>query len=258
MPIAHLSQRAVLGIRGGDAAAFLQGLITNDIALLARGAPLYAGLLSPQGKALFSFILFAGDDGGLLLDCAAEQADVLAKRLAMFRLRRDVTIERTGLAVFAGWGEASEHPRDPRHPAAGARWIAASAAETGSLADWHAHRIPLGLPEADEIGSDELLWLEANGRELNGVSFTKGCYVGQENTARMHHRGKVRKALVGARIAGTPAGTVVRAGTKEAGQLRGKPCGDLQMLLIRTEFLDAELVSDAGPVTLIRPHWLQA
>ena len=256
MPIAHLSQRAVLRLSGSEVRSFLQGQITNDIALLAPDAPLYAGLLTPQGKALFAFILFAAPEGAILLDCDAAQAPALARRLAMFRLRRDVAIAQTELSVFAAWGEMHAETADPRLAAAGARWIAASADTTATLADWHAHRIPLGLPEGDEIGSDELLWLETNGRELHGVSFSKGCYVGQENTARMHHRGKVRKALVGARISGSAADAIVHAGAREAGHLRGSPHDGLQMLLIRTEFMEHALSGETGPITIVRPPWI--
>lgn len=256
MPTAQLSQRAVLKLAGRDCASFLQGQITNDINLLGPDAPLYAAQLSPQGKTLFAFILFAAPDGAILLDCDAAQAEALARRLAMFRLRREVTIEPTSLKVFAAWGEPSPHCTDPRLAEAGARWIAESAQVSATLADWHAHRIPLGLPEADEIGTDELLWLEANGRELNGVSFTKGCYVGQENTARMHHRGKVRKALMGCRIDAVPANPTVFAGSREAGILRGTAHGGLKMLLLRKEYREQPLTCESGPVTPIIPPWL--
>ena len=258
MPIAKLSQRAVLAISGADARAFLQGQITNDIDQLTPCAPLYAGLLSPQGKCLFAFILFAVDGDSILLDCAATQAESLAKRLSMFKLRRAVSIAPTPLAVFASWGERSSHPADPRSPAAGARWVAAAEPVTATLEDWHAHRLPLALPEADELGSDDLLWLETNARDLNGVSFTKGCYVGQENTARMHHRGKVRKALLAVQLSAVATSTTLRAGDKDAGSLRGTPHGALQMALVRTEYLDQPLSIDGAPAPIIRPEWLTA
>ena len=128
-----------------------------------------------------------------LLDCEADQADALRKRLSIYRLRRPITIERDD-ALAVHWAvTGSEGVGDPRDPALGRRWIApASEAATGFLA----HRLSLGIIEGmAELGQDKTLWLECRAREQRGVSFTKGCYIGQENTARMHHRGKVSKML---------------------------------------------------------------
>ncbi|MFN3371328.1 MAG: YgfZ/GcvT domain-containing protein [Sphingomonadaceae bacterium] len=258
MPTCHLAHRALMRLSGPDVRPFLQGQITHDMALLAPDRPLYAGLLSPQGKALFQLFLFAdGDD--VLLDVAAAQADALAKRLLMFRLRRQVAIEaEAGLAVFQGWGEPSDRPADPRLPEAGHRFIGPPAAGDATLEDWHARRLSLGLPDADEIGQDELLWLETNARELDGVSFTKGCYTGQENTARMHHRDRVRKRLLPLRLAGEGAEDApVMAGERVAGSLRGRRHGELQMALLRTEQLGEPLTVAGAPAHLVRPGWLQ-
>jgi folate-binding protein YgfZ len=257
MPLCHLADRALLRLSGPDTRAFLQGQITQDIALLAPDRPLHAGLLSPQGKALFQLFLFA-DGEDVLVDVEAQQAEALAKRLSLFRLRRQLSIEpEPSLAVFQQWGDASAHPPDPRLPEAGHRFLAAPADGDATLADWHAHRLPLGLPDGGEIGEDELLWLETNARELNGVSFTKGCYTGQENTARMHHRDRLRKRLLPLRLSGPGApGATVMAGDRAAGALRGARHGDLHMALLRTEFLDAPLTVDGAPAELIRPPWL--
>jgi folate-binding protein YgfZ len=185
-----LTDRALLRISGEDVRGFLQGLLTAD----TNGPfPAWSALLSPQGKALFDFILWAdGDD--ILIDCEAEQADALARRLSIYRLRRPITIARDDtLAVH--WSRDPGHGvPDPRLADLGQRWLApANAPATG----WLAHRLSLGVTEGmAELGSDKTLWLECNARELNGVSFTKGCYVGQENTARMHHRSKVNRRLV--------------------------------------------------------------
>lgn len=184
-----LIDRAVIRLSGEDVRGFLQGLVTNDV---LGPLPVWAGLLTPQGKALFDFIIWAdGDD--ILLDCEADQADALVRRLSMYRLRRPITIARDP-ALAVHWSpDGSEGTPDPRNPALGHRWIAApdEAAE-----GWHAHRLSLGTVEGmAELGQDKTLWLEANAREQNGVSFTKGCYVGQENTARMHHRDKVNRFL---------------------------------------------------------------
>ena len=250
-----MSNRAVLRLSGPDVRPFLQGLLTQDVGLLGDATPLYAGLLSPQGKALFALFLFAeGDD--VLVDVEAAQLDALSRRLTMFRLRRQVTIApEPGLAVWQQWGEPSPHPADPRSARAGSRFLAPPGGESVGLADWHAHRLVLGLPEADEIGSDELLWLETNARELNGVSFTKGCYTGQENTARMHHRDKLRKRLLAVRVPDSVDGPITSEG-KPAAELRGVRHGDLQMALVRMEFADRPLEIAGVPVELVKPEWL--
>lgn len=262
MPLCHMINRKILRLSGPDVRPFLQGLLTQDIGALTDSTPQYAGLLSPQGKALFQLFLFAdGDD--VLIDVEAAQADALAKRLAMFRLRRQVGIApEPGLKVFQQWGGPGN---DPRIPLAGSRFLAADAAADATMEAWHAHRLPLGLPEADEIGSDELLWLETNARELNGVSFTKGCYTGQENTARMHHRDRLRKRLLPLRLSGPAAADAqVMAGDRVAGELRGarhvspEGTGDLQMAIFRTDYLDQPLTVAGAQAVLIRPGWLLA
>ncbi len=199
MAATTLADRALIRLSGEDVSGFLQGLVTNDLALLAPGRPLWAGLLTAQGKALFDFILWdASDPGGsggdVLIDCEADQAEALARRLTLYRLRRPIAISREeSLAVH--WSPDGDEGRpDPRLPALGRRWLAPA----GDPAEgWRRHRLSLGVTEgAAELGQDKILWLEANAAELNGVSFTKGCYVGQENTARMNYRAKVNRRLV--------------------------------------------------------------
>jgi folate-binding protein YgfZ len=185
-----LADRAVLRLSGEDVSGFLQGLVTNDMNALAPDRPLWAGLLSAQGKALFDFILWADGDH-VLIDCEAGQAEALARRLTLYRLRRQIAIARDeSLAVH--W--SAEGETDPRLPALGRRWLG----PPGEAAEgWRAHRLALGVTEGiAELGSDRILWLECNATELNGVSFAKGCYVGQENTARMNWRQKVNRRLV--------------------------------------------------------------
>lgn len=262
MPLCHMINRKILRLSGPDVSSFLQGLLTQDLNALSPETPQYAGLLSPQGKALFQLFLFAEgwslEQGDILIDVDAAQVDALAKRLAMFRLRKQVRIEpETGLAVWQQWGERSRYPADPRTSLAGSRFLAPAAVMTATIEDWHAHRLPLGLPEADEIGSDELLWLETDARELNGVSFTKGCYTGQENTARMHHRDKLRKRLLPLRLSGPSAPDAkIMAGERVAGELRGQRHGDLQMAIFRMEYADQPLTVDGAAAELIRPQWL--
>ncbi|HMT45405.1 MAG TPA: folate-binding protein [Chakrabartia sp.] len=184
-----LPDRAIIRLSGEDVRGFLQGLITNDV---LHDLPVWAGLLTPQGKALFDFLVWAdGDD--LLIDCEAARAEALVKRLSIYRLRRPIRIATdAGLAVH--WSkEAGQGVPDPRDARLGGRWIAPA---SNPAEGWLAHRLALGVVEGvAELGDGTTLWLECNAREQNGVSFTKGCYVGQENTARMHHREKVGRGL---------------------------------------------------------------
>ena len=194
MEATNLNDRALLRLAGEDVRGFLQGLVTHDTSLLAPDRPLWAGLLSAQGKALFDFILWA-DGEDVLIDCEAEQAEALRKRLLLYRLRRAITIERDeSLAVHWSTTVPAQEDRgfDPRLPELGRRWLGPPA---GPAAGWLAHRLSLGVPEgAAELR--DILWLECNAAELGGVSFSKGCYVGQENTARMNYRSKVNRRLV--------------------------------------------------------------
>jgi folate-binding protein YgfZ len=192
MPATTLADRALLRLSGEDVRLFLQGLVTNDVLAITPERPAWAGLLTPQGKALFDFILWA-DGEDVLVDCEAEASEALAKRLALYRLRRKISIApEEGLAVH--WRPGPGERPDPRLAELGQRWLApADSPATG----WTAHRLSLGVAEGRaELGSDKILWLECNAAELNGVSFTKGCYVGQENTARMNYRSKVNRRLV--------------------------------------------------------------
>lgn len=187
-----LADRTLLRVAGDDPRGFLQGLVTHDTGQLAPDRPLWAGLLTPQGKALFDFVLWDGGEGAVLIDCEAAQAGALARRLAIYRLRRAVEIAAVPGAVH--WSRDGAHGvADPRLAALGRRWLGEEAAPA---TDWVAHRLALGVAEGvAEFGSGETLWLECNADLLDGVSFAKGCYVGQENTARMHHRARVARRL---------------------------------------------------------------
>ena len=192
MAATTLTDRAVVRVSGEDVRGFLQGLVTNDV---NGPLPVWAGLLTPQGKTLFDFIVWpGGQDSGddLLLDCEAAAADDLIKRLTIYRLRRPITIERDqSLAVH--WSkDGSEGIPDPRFERLGTRWLVPA---DKPASGWLEHRLRLGVCEGRaELG--DVLWLECNAVELNGVSFTKGCFVGQENTARMNWRQKVNRRLV--------------------------------------------------------------
>ena len=179
---------------GEDAAQFLQDLVTNDV---TGTLPAYAGLLTPQGKTLFDFLVWPGSDGSLLLDCEAESAEDLVKRLSLYRLRRKLSIAvDPALGVYWQAELGDGGAPDPRLPGLGQRWIGAISAEDRAVDEaWLRHRLALGVPEGRaELG--DVLWLEANAAELGGVSFDKGCYVGQENTARMNWRQKVNRRLL--------------------------------------------------------------
>ena len=200
MTATRLFSRAIVRVSpqdpGEDVAEFLQGLVSNDVTALL---PVWAALLTPQGKVLFDFLVWpSGAD--LLLDCEAEAAEALAKRLSLYRLRRRIAIARDdGVAVHWRPHEGDGAAPDPRLHALGERWLAPVDDADGAGADeaWRAHRLALGVAEGRaELGSDATLWLECNAVELHGVSFAKGCYVGQENTARMNWRQKVNRRLL--------------------------------------------------------------
>ncbi|WP_411290975.1 YgfZ/GcvT domain-containing protein [Sphingorhabdus sp.] len=195
MPNTRLFDRSIIRLSptdaGEDVRQFLQGLVTQDT---AANMPSWAGLLSPQGKALFDFILWADSDD-VLIDCESTQMEGLIRRLSMYRLRRQIAIA-VDLSCAVYW--RPEGNTDPRHPDLGERWLGTPAPDDVDVsAAYRARRLALGITEGvAELGSDQTLWLEANAAELNGVSFTKGCYVGQENTARMNWRQKVNRRLV--------------------------------------------------------------
>lgn len=263
MMMIQLNDRAVLRVRGADAFDFLQGLLTQDLACLSAEQPLYAGLLSPQGKTLFAILLFAGEAGELLLDVATSQIEALARRLAMYKLRKAVEIVAAPeLAVFATLGVAvAGRPLDPRTPELGARWIDIASTSSTAAQGWRGHRLALGVAEAEELGSDTLLWLETGADLLNGVSFTKGCYVGQENTARMHHRDRVRRRIVPVRMADTAGDDTLRDGDgRSVGTLLGAfesaPEGTVACAHLRLEAAAAPIFHGDAPIAILRPTWL--
>ena len=188
MAATTLTDRAIVRLAGEDVRGFLQGLVTNDVVV---GLPVWAGLLTPQGKCLFDFIVWSeGED--LLFDCEAEVAEDLVQRLSIYRLRRKIEIARDD-ALAVHWSLAGDEGNpDPRLDGLGRRWVAPP---DEPAIGWLEHRLSLGVCEGRvELG--DILWLECNAAELNGVSFTKGCFVGQENTARMNWRSKINRRLV--------------------------------------------------------------
>ena len=223
--LAHLTDRGAISVTGADAAKFLQGLVTNDVEHLTtkpddlafRAAAAHAGLLSPQGKILFDFFCVRTLDG-FLLDVSRDKVADLVKRLSMYKLRANVEIKDVSDAykLLALWGEnaCSSGPTigtvafdDPRHKALGNRILAearfatdiasATNGENVGEKDYHAHRIALGVPEGGkDYDFGDAYPHEANFDLLNGVSFSKGCYVGQEIVARMQHKTAIKKRVV--------------------------------------------------------------
>jgi len=270
-----LDDRAVLAISGPQARDFLQGLVTNDIVEgLAPGAGLYTGLLSPQGKILFDFLVTEGD-GALLLDVARDARDALLKKLKMYRLRAKLEIEaRDQLAVFV---DLETHPQnrvvsyadravsfpDPRLAALGTRSIGARAEMPNNLPGpraYHQHRLALGVPEGGDFGFEKIFALDAGLAELNGVSFTKGCYIGQELTSRMKHRATSRKRILTVKAeAPLPASGIVAKGGAEIGELISTH-GNTAFALIRLDRLEdaqGDVTAAQIPVALHKPAWLE-
>ena len=224
--------RSIIKITGKDTRSFLQGLVTNDVDKLEAGL-VYAALLTPQGKYLADFFLVPQDDG-VLLDVADFQADQLVQRLNMYKLRSDVQVETIDLTVQQGTGPVPEGGfADPRHPELGWRNYVPAAAT--SHADFDAIRVAHCIPEAGiELGPDTFI-LEAGLDRLNGVDFRKGCYVGQEVTARMKHKTTLRKGLVTVDIEGDAApGTPIVSNGKDAGVLHTRS-GDRAIAYLRLD-----------------------
>ncbi len=209
--------RTVLRISGVDRVKFLQGLVSNDLARLDAGL-VYAAMLTPQGKYLADFFLVPASNH-VLVDVHSGQSDGLIQRLGMYRLRSDVQIEATQINVLRGLGDTPDGALiDPRQAALG--WRSYTSAQGGTPAiDWDAIRVAHLIPAATiELIANETYILEANFEALNGVDFAKGCYVGQEVTARMKHKTELRKGLARVSVSEpVPAGTPITANGKPVG-----------------------------------------
>lgn len=272
-----LSERGIVAISGPDARSFLQGLITNDIEKVSPTRAIYAGLLSPQGKYLFDF--FIADDGTqLLFDCEAARLEEFMRTLSLYRLRAEVEIADVSRdwRVWAlldgnGGGEPGACEAmdgglrfvDPRLAGLGRRAILAADIEPpephGGPGDYETLRLFLGVPDGSrDIAAGRQTFLEANAKQLAGVDFEKGCYVGQEVTARMNYRGTLKKRLLPIVFDGpAPApGALISAGDKRAGDVRSGT-DSRAMALVRLEFLEAPLeLEDGRPCRVDLPSWL--
>ncbi len=295
----RLAARSVVSIGGEDTGTFLQGLISNDIGKVSERRAIYAALLSPQGKFLHDFFI-VGHGGRLLFDVEAERRDDLIRRLTMYRLRAKVDIAdehdrfrvhalfgdddgsggaaaalgldgTPGAAAALGGGVAYVDPRladlgvRAMLPAAEAETLLADAGFTAAAGhDYERLRLTLGVPDGSrDVPADRGFLLEANFEELNGVDFEKGCYVGQELTARTKHRATIRKRLFRIDIDGPlPApGTPVMLGDKEAGTVRSGLDGVALALLRLEDVVQATatgtpLTAGAARVKPVKPDWV--
>lgn len=268
MPIAHLPGRGVVEVTGEDRVSFLQGLVSNDVSKAGPGLAVWAALLTPQGKWLADFFILA-DGERLLLDCAREAVPGLVASLSRFRLRSKVALRDASaeFAVHAAWGgatppEGSIAAPDPRLPEAGWRILAAAPlAADATAAEYDLHRLALGLPDgAPDMEREKSVLLEGGFDELAGVSWSKGCYMGQELTARTKYRGLLKKRLFPVSIEGAapPPGTPVTRGETEIGEMRSARDG-IGLALLRIEAVEAGAALSAGEATITPriPAWMK-
>ncbi len=278
-----LPDRGVIGVTGPDAEKLLQGVITGDMELLKEDRnALHAGLLTPQGKILFDFFVVRSGDG-FFIETGREQVADLLKRLSMYKLRADVGIadESSAYSVVAVWGNdagsvmsRSEYVAfaDPRLPAMGFRVLLPTDSSVAQeqlpgdavgLEDYQSMRVGFGVPEA---GKDYQLGQtfphEALFDQLGGVSFTKGCFVGQEVVSRMQHRGTARKRVVPVVASGSlpESGSEVRAGSSLIGTL-GSVSGNSALGLLRLDRAAEAMAKGEAlkvgevPVSIEIPDW---
>jgi tRNA-modifying protein YgfZ len=235
------TDRRVLAVTGADALTFLQGMVSNDVLPLAKSPGIvWAALLTPQGKYLADFFVVATSDA-ILIDIKSSIADTTLRRLMMYRLRADVQIAATGPVPAHGHA-------DPRHPALG--WRGYGVAGTPPAIDWDDIRVTHCIPETGvELVPDDSYLLESGFEQLHGVDFRKGCYVGQEVTARMKHKTDLRKGLMRVRIQGqAPIGTAILAGDKPSGTLFTQSRGHA-IAYLRFDRLDAPLTAGSAVIS---------
>lgn len=265
MSLAYLPERGVLEVAGPDRVAFLQGLVSNDVSKIPPGEAAWSALLTPQGKWLADFFVIASGDT-LLLDAEREQVPALVQRLSRFRLRSKVTLRDASgdWHVHAAWGAppaAGLVVADPRLAEAGWRVLTPTPlAGDATAEDYDRHRLALGLPDGSkDMESEKSVLLEAGFDELHGVSWSKGCYMGQELTARTRYRGLVKRRLVPVAVEGPlPArGTILTdAAGAEAGEMRSGR-DSLGLALLRLDALPRAPFR-AGDTTLTPriPAWM--
>ena len=264
--IATLGHRRVFAVEGEDRVSFLQGLVSQDMERAAPGTALWSALLTPQGKWLAEFFVFS-DGARLLLDVEAARQDIITTRLSRFRLRARVTITPTPFVVQAAWDgpappvSAGLIAADPRLQAAGWRILAdPPLAETATADEWDVHRLALGLPDGSrDLEAEKTVLLEAGFDELDGISWTKGCYMGQELTARTRYRGLLKRRLVPVTIDGPvpEPGTPVMSGERDVGMMRSA-AGRLGLAVLRLDVLASGALACGGAtLTPVVPDWMR-
>ena len=269
MPVAHLEDRAILTVSGPDAEHFLQNLITTDLSALREHAVLPGALLSPQGKILFDFLVSRAEDGAFRLECRADIADDLVRRLTLYRLRAKVDIAAATTPVAVVWDDANAPEDRPLltdgrfKDAVFRRYDPPLPAADSAPADWDAYRIGHGIAESgtdyalgDAFPHDVLL------DQIGGVGFKKGCYVGQEVVSRMQHRGTARPRVLlvrGEHPLPAP-GTEVSANGRAVGTL-GSVSGKDGLAVVRIDRVkdamdrgEAVMAADVQVVLTI-PEW---
>jgi len=295
LPFLELPERGAVAVSGPDTRSFLQGLISNDVLRVDAARAVYAALLTAQGRYLHDFFVVAIGET-LYLDCEAARRDDLMRRLKMYKLRSKVALEDAtpNFAAYALPGAAAPaalgldpapgtaRPADggaiyvdPRLAAMGARallprdtaaaTLAALGGEPGDRAGLEQLRLTLGLPDGSrDLTVEKAILLENGFDELNGVDWKKGCYVGQELTARTKYRGLIKKRLLPVRVEGpAPApGTAILLGDKEAGEMRSAADG-LGLAVMRLEYLEqqaaggGDFVAGEARLTPMKPDWVK-
>jgi hypothetical protein len=283
-----LEDRGILAVAGPDRSSFLQGLVSNDVMRVAPDRAVYAALLTPQGKYLHDFIMIE-HDGEIWLDTEAARLADLRRRLLLYRLRAKIElIERPDLAVAAVFGgdapaacglpaepgaavacEAGAAVVDPRLADLGCRLIVERGQlglyrdrfDAADFAAYDRHRLALGIPDGSrDLVPDKSILLEAGFDELHGVDWQKGCYMGQELTARTKYRGLIKKRLFPVKIVGTAGepGTMVTLDGKDAGELRSARDG-AGLALLRLDAVEAggALCAGGAMLTPARPAWMR-
>ncbi|MBL1146615.1 MAG: folate-binding protein YgfZ [Pseudomonadota bacterium] len=273
--LSNISNRGIVTVAGDEAQDWLQDLVTGDLKQLAPGQAVYSCLLTPQGKFLHDFLITQRENT-LFLECEAARAGDLARLLKMYALRAKVTIADavSEYRIYAAWGydNTVQLPfsdawyRDPRHEKLGFRAVLPQDKdiETGAaFDDYDLHRIRLGIPDGScDLAVKLSTILDYNIDLLHGVSWKKGCYVGQEVTARMHYRGLLKKRLFPVKSANNtplpPAGTAVTVEEdgKKAGEIRSS-CGAEGLALLKLAVLEQGLVADGVSLTLSVPEYLK-
>ena len=256
--IARLDSRALIRVSGPDARPFLHNLLTQNVEALTDGDLRFGALLSPPGRLLFDLFLW-GEPEAVVLDVAADRRDVLLQRLAMYRLRAQVTVEADERPVSVAWG--GDLPNgfiaDPRIPDLGGRGLGGALAVNASEDDYNAQRLSLGVPDpAADTLPDKTYPIEANFDLLNGIDFQKGCFVGQETTSRMKRRGAIKTRMLPIAFDGPPPpfGAEVLNGELRAGEVLSGRDG-AAMALLRLDRIDGDLTVEGRRVAARLPDW---